>query len=226
MVTLSITQVRFVLKRIGRSQGPQLTHEDAVHVARCAGLAINETRTTGASWDGRDIQRWYPARTVLAPFLRGERSRLELSRFTEGAGVTFNPFIRAPAMKSIPRVSRSPDILIHDIAHYLVCPPHRRRVPDFGLGPDPDRGGEPGYCAPQLAIGHAEEERASLLGILFEVALGGEGARRFCEHAWDFDDEDGIDLAFTRTLCALHHAGLVSQRGTPTCLRRRVRSSS
>lgn len=76
--------------------------------------------------------------------------------------------------------------VVHDIAHWLVCVPERRNLPEFGLGPGPDTQIEidpPRTVSDAFAV--REEERASLLGIYLERVLGMDWTDTFSDHAWD-----------------------------------------
>ena len=73
-------------------------------------------------------------------------------------------------------------VILHEIAHFMLAPPERRRLVDFGLGPGPDTidrdTAERAALLPPLA--RAEEEaEASLLGIVWEARLNQPGLRRF-----------------------------------------------
>ena len=71
-------------------------------------------------------------------------------------------------------------VILHEIAHFLLAPPAyppfgRRSLPDFGLGPGPDtteRDRAEAAAIVSPAERDAEEAIASLLGILWEAALG------------------------------------------------------
>ena len=66
-------------------------------------------------------------------------------------------------------------VILHEVAHFVLAPPERRPLIDFGLGPGPD-------TRERVAAEHAavlpvieretDEAEASLLGILWEAALG------------------------------------------------------
>jgi len=73
---------------------------------------------------------------------------------------------------------------IHDIAHWMVASPARRRIPEFGLGPSPDRESS---RAPRYLNGvssRREEMRASLLGILLERQIGSPWKKTWKTHNW------------------------------------------
>jgi hypothetical protein len=115
-------------------------------------------------------------------------------------------------------------VLLHEVAHFQLAAPERRRVVDFGLGPGPETGD-------RLAAEHAarlfgvarerEEAAASLLGILWEAALGHPALASFLDQNWL---EGGARAAahFSAVLDELREGGFVDAAGRPT---RRVRTT-
>src|SRR5206468_10301600 len=91
---------------------------------------------------------------------------------------------------------------LHEIAHFLLAPPGippsgRRSLPDFGLGPGPDtiaRERAERACVVSLAERDAEEALASLLGILWEAALGQPALASFLDQNW----LEGLDRSAAR----------------------------
>jgi hypothetical protein len=78
-------------------------------------------------------------------------------------------------------------VILHEIAHFMLAPPERRGLVDFGLGPGPDtidRGtAERAALLPPLA--RAEEEaEASLLGIVWEAGLDQPALASFLDQNW------------------------------------------
>ncbi len=78
-------------------------------------------------------------------------------------------------------------VLIHEVAHWLVATPERRRLLDFGLGAGPESG-RVAEADAQLCVTKdvqiEEEALASLLGILWEVELGQPAILAFLEQNW------------------------------------------
>lgn len=73
---------------------------------------------------------------------------------------------------------------LHDLAHFQVAPAWRRRRVGFGLGLEPTGGG---VYAPMLASSDraiAEEELASMLGLIWACELGYEWRNEAMEHSW------------------------------------------
>lgn len=79
--------------------------------------------------------------------------------------------------------------IVHDIAHWLVAPPSRRRCPDYGLGPDPNRS-DVTHARLLVSPDHAlrEEELASALGVLLERALGMDWRDTLEMHGWELSE--------------------------------------
>jgi len=114
-------------------------------------------------------------------------------------------------------------VLLHEIAHFQLAPPVRRRRIDFGLGPGPETGDHTAALRHQAAGGIArerEEAMASLLGILWEIELGQPGLASFLDQNWL--EGAGAALHFTDILAALHKAGFITASGRPTRRLRRA----
>lgn len=78
-------------------------------------------------------------------------------------------------------------VLLHEFAHWQIAPPERRALPDFGLGAGPETGRKDeadAACCVDNAVKEREESLASLLGIFWEVDLGGPAIIAFCEQNW------------------------------------------
>ena len=85
------------------------------------------------------------------------------------------------------RTDSEASVLIHEVAHWLIAPPARRALPDFGLGAGPETGCAAladAACCVDNATKEEEELLASLLGILFEAALGQPAISAFIEQNW------------------------------------------
>lgn len=116
-------------------------------------------------------------------------------------------------------IRMEPSVIIHDVAHFQVCTPDRRNLPDFGLGAGPETGNRTqadthaqlhGICC------DIEESLASLLGILWEVELGHPAILAFLEQNWL---EGGCTITncnhLRKTLLSLHLMGLIDDKGCP-----------
>jgi hypothetical protein len=108
-------------------------------------------------------------------------------------------------------------VLLHEIAHFQLAPPGRRRRIDFGLGPGPETGDR--LLAERQAevpatLREREEAMASLLGILWEVELGQPGLASFLDQNWL--EGGGAARHFKDVLAALRRGGFVTAAGRPT----------
>jgi len=104
-------------------------------------------------------------------------------------------------------------VILHEAAHFVLAPPERRRLVDFGLGPGPDtraRAAAERAAIVPIAERDADEAAASLLGILWEAALGQPALASFLDQNW----LEGLDRSaaphFTAVLCRLRRLGLVA----------------
>ncbi|HUZ71649.1 MAG TPA: hypothetical protein VMU87_01575 [Stellaceae bacterium] len=117
-------------------------------------------------------------------------------------------------------------VLLHEIAHFQLAAPSRRRRIDFGLGAGPETGdrarAERGASLDGLAR-EREEAMASLLGILWEAALGQPALASFLDQNWlEGAPHRGAARHFSTVLAQLAAGGFVTATGRPT---RRLRRS-
>jgi len=109
-------------------------------------------------------------------------------------------------------------VILHEIAHFLLAPPGypptgRRRLPDFGLGPGPDtteRERAERATVVSTAERDAEEAAASLLGILWEAALGQPALASFLDQNWLEGLGRSAAAHFTTVLRQVSALGLVA----------------
>ena len=117
------------------------------------------------------------------------------------------------------RIRSEASVLIHEVAHWLLAPPERRALPDFGLGAGPETGrvaqAEAARCVAQ-AEREEEELLSSLLGILWEAELGQPAIFSFVEQNWlEAWERPAAGEQFARTVHALLTRGLVAADGRP-----------
>ena len=117
------------------------------------------------------------------------------------------------------RTRSETSVVFHEIAHWQLASAARRGIADFGLGAGPESGrvGDADAAA-CVDIGTKEEEEnlASLLGILWEVAHDEPALLAFAEQNWlELYDQPGTPAHFVRCLDALIARGLVAADGTP-----------
>ena len=78
-------------------------------------------------------------------------------------------------------------VILHEIAHFVLAPPDRRGLVDFGLGPGPDtidRAAAARAAIVPILEREADEAAASLLGILWEAELGQPALASFIDQNW------------------------------------------
>lgn len=103
-------------------------------------------------------------------------------------------------------------VILHEMAHFVLAPAWRRPLLDFGLGPGPDTRdrarAEEAAVLPVLSR-EADEAAASLLGILWEAALGQPALASFLDQNW----LEGLDrfaaAHFTAVYCGIRRTGLI-----------------
>jgi len=111
-------------------------------------------------------------------------------------------------------------VLLHEIAHYQLAAPARRRAADFGLGPGPESGDRARAARAATRDGIArerEEAMASLLGILWEVELGQPALASFLDQNWLEGHERPTGPRHFETVVAeLAAGGFLGRAGRPT----------
>jgi hypothetical protein len=78
-------------------------------------------------------------------------------------------------------------VILHEVAHFVLAPPERRGLVEFGLGPGPDtldRDAANRAAVLPLLEREADEAAASLLGIIWETALGQPALASFLDQNW------------------------------------------
>jgi hypothetical protein len=104
-------------------------------------------------------------------------------------------------------------VILHEIAHFMLAPPERRRLAEFGLGPGPDTldrtAAERAAIVPPLAR-DKDEAMASLLGILWEARLGQPALASFLDQNWLEGLERSAAGHFTAVVESLHRRRLLS----------------
>jgi hypothetical protein len=105
-------------------------------------------------------------------------------------------------------------VILHEIAHFLLAPPERRSLVEFGLGSGPDTVDRP--AAERAAIlspltRDEDEAAASLLGILWEARLAQPALASFLDQNWlEGLDRSAAAAHFTAVLARLEGRGLLS----------------
>lgn len=110
-------------------------------------------------------------------------------------------------------------VLLHEVAHWQLCPAARIGLPDFGLGAGPETGRKLEADAARAVdplTEVKEEQRASLLGILWEAHLGLPALAAFLEQNWLEGWRRGaVAMHFRAVLDDLVSLGLAAPDGTP-----------
>jgi hypothetical protein len=110
-------------------------------------------------------------------------------------------------------------VLLHEIAHFQLAPAERRPLVEFGLGAGPETGRREEADRTQclfLLAREREEAEASLLGILWEAALGQPALASFLDQNWlEAADRPSTAAHFTSVFERLLAAGHVDAEGVP-----------
>jgi len=108
-------------------------------------------------------------------------------------------------------------VILHEAAHFVLAPPERRTLIDFGLGPGPDtvdrQAAERASVLSPLAR-EEEEAAASLIGIIWEAELGQPALASFLDQNWLEGLERSAAPHFAAVLGGLRARRLIS-RGYP-----------
>jgi hypothetical protein len=103
-------------------------------------------------------------------------------------------------------------VILHEIAHFVLALPERRKLIDFGLGAGPDTTNRAAAArAAVLPPGErdADEAAASLLGILWEAALGQPALASFLDQNWlEGLERSAAPAHFAAVVRRLHDSGL------------------
>jgi len=104
-------------------------------------------------------------------------------------------------------------VILHEIAHFVLAPPERRGLIDFGLGPGPDtldrEAAALAAMLPPLARA-ADEAAASLLGILWEARLDQPALASFLDQNWLEGLDRSAPAHFKGVLAGLRRRGLLA----------------
>ena len=101
-------------------------------------------------------------------------------------------------------------VILHEVAHFVLAPPERRALIDFGAGPGPDtrdRAGAERAATLPILEREADEAGASLLGILWETEIGQPALASFLDQNWLEGLERSAAAHFTTVLRRLIAGG-------------------
>ncbi len=113
-------------------------------------------------------------------------------------------------------------VILHEIAHFVLAPPQRRNLVDFGLGPGPDtidRDRAERAAALPPSAREEDEATASLLGILWEAALGQPALASFLDQNWLEGLARSAAAHFAGVLMGLRRRGLLRPLPRPVAER-------
>ena len=117
------------------------------------------------------------------------------------------------------RTRSETSVVFHEIAHWQIAAPDRRARIDFGLGAGPESGriseANAAACV-DFTTQEAEENLASLLGILWEVEHGEPALLAFAEQNWlEFPERPNTHTHFAVHVAKLRMLGLIDDEGRP-----------
>ena len=119
-----------------------------------------------------------------------ERQRLAALSFTRGLGMAIHPegtSCRFNWDGAALNGATEAYVILHEVAHFALAPLERRGLVEFGLGPGPDtldhEAAERAAVVSPLAR-EEDESLASLLGIIWEAALGQPALASFLDQNW------------------------------------------
>jgi hypothetical protein len=104
-------------------------------------------------------------------------------------------------------------VILHEVAHFALAPPERRGLVEFGLGPGPDtidRDAAERAARVALPEREADEAAASLLGIIWEAALGQPALASFLDQNWLEGLDRSAPAHFSAVLETLRRRGMLS----------------
>ena len=186
----------------------------ALSFTRGLGMAIHPEGTSCRfNWDGAALNGATEAYVILhevAHFALAPLERRGLVEFGLGPGPDTLDHEAAERAAVVSPLAREED--------ESLASPERRGLVEFGLGPGPDTldrdTAERAAVLPLLAR-ETDEAAASLLGILWEAALGQPALASFLDQNW----LEGLDRSaaghFTAVVETLQHRGLLSLERAP-----------
>jgi hypothetical protein len=174
--------------------------------------------------DGRSRAVFAPIRATSpdrADGAEAERHRLAALSFARGFGMPIHPdwtLCRFNWDGTALNSATEAYVILHEVAHFALAPPERRALVEFGLGPGPDtldREAAGRAVVLPLLEREADEAAASLLGIIWEAALGQPALASFLDQNWLEGLDRSAPAHFTAVVETLRHRGLLSLERAP-----------
>jgi hypothetical protein len=109
-------------------------------------------------------------------------------------------------------------VILHEVAHFVLAPPERRGLVEFGLGPGPDtldREVAERAAVVSPLMREEDEATASLLGILWEAALGQPALASFLDQNWLEGVDRSAAIHFKSVVETLHRREWLNAAPTP-----------
>lgn len=108
---------------------------------------------------------------------------------------------------------RRPDDIVHDLGHWLVCSPSRRKLLEFGLG-GTDETRQRIISRRQLRVvsskfSYEEEALASLLGLFYQCSIGMPFVGAVADQAWFEGGDDPMSPTARASADKLERRGLL-----------------
>lgn len=179
-----------------------LDHEEARRAFSRIGRPADASRAAGAL----AVEHWRRAAAIAGEFGIALRRGIPALDFSWNGEVL--------------RADTEAYVLLHEIAHFQLAAPARRRIVDFGLGAGPETGNRAAADQAACLFGIArerEEAMASLLGILWEMELGQPALASFLDQNWlEGAGSPGAARHFETILGALRSGGFITAEFRPT----------
>ena len=150
-----------------------------------------------------------------------ERQRLAALSFTRGLGMAIHPegtSCRFNWDGAALNGATEAYVILHEVAHFALAPLERRGLVEFGLGPGPDTLDHEAAERAAVVSPRAREEDeslASLLGIIWEAALGQPALATILDQNW----LEGLDRSaaahFTAVVKTLRQRGFLKVERAP-----------
>ncbi|HEX3535148.1 MAG TPA: hypothetical protein VHU15_00115 [Stellaceae bacterium] len=164
------------------------------------------------------IRRTSPDRAAGAT---AERHRQEALAFARNAGMALHPegtVCRFNWDGAALNPATEAYVILHEVAHFMLAPPERRRLIDFGVGAGPDttdRAAAEAAAVVDIAEREQDEAEASLLGILWEATLGQPALASFLDQNWLEGLERSAATHFSVVIRRLRGRGLLAATAAP-----------